>query len=312
MESFWVSFNAVAPLLLMVSLGYYLKEKNLLSGETLTKSNYLCFHLYLPVLLYSNIIHSDVSNLLDFHLFVFVTVAVLVIFAMVAFIVPIFEKDASSKGAIIQGLFRTNYVILGIPLSNAIYGNDGGAIASMVITLVIPLYNILAVFILATYGSGSKKIGDVAFKIIKNPLILASLCAILTLMSPFQIPKFLDSTISSIAKIGASLPIILLGAGLDIKQMKANTKKLAIIVISRLILIPAVAMIICILFEFRGAELTVLLTVFATPSAISSAIMAEQMQCNGELAGEIVVTTSVFSFLSIFMWVFLLNFFGYM
>ena len=61
----------------------------------------------------------------------------------------------SSRGALIQSLFRSNYVILGVPLSYAIYGEQGSAIASMLIALVIPMYNVLAVIILAIHGTQS-------------------------------------------------------------------------------------------------------------------------------------------------------------
>ena len=71
MESFWVSFNAVAPLLLLVALGFYLNQKGLLAGEVLATINYLCFHLFLPFLLYTNIIHNDVKKLLNPRLFFF-------------------------------------------------------------------------------------------------------------------------------------------------------------------------------------------------------------------------------------------------
>lgn len=311
MESFWVSFNAVAPLLLLVALGFYLNQKGLLAGEVLSTINYLCFHLFLPFLLYANIIHNDVKKLLNPRLFFFVGGMVLFIFIITSLFIPLVEKDSGSRGALIQSLFRSNYVILGVPLSYAIYGEQGSAIASMLIALVIPMYNVLAVIILAIYGTQNddEKKENILIKIAKNPLIKGCFFGILTLLLPFEIPKFLDTTVSNIAKIGSVLPIILLGSALNLKGMKKNVLKLSLAVFGKLIIIPAIAIPISILFGFRGAELTVILTVFATPPSVSSGIMAEQMNCNGELASEIIVLASIFSFLSIFLWVFFLSYY---
>lgn len=64
---------------------------------------------------------------------------------------------------------------------------------------------------------------------------------------------------------------------------------------------------ICIMFGYRGVELSTLMVIFATPTAISSFTMAQQMDSDSDLAGQIVVFTSVFCILTVFMWIFILK-----
>ncbi len=45
------------------------------------------------------------------------------------------------------------------------------------------------------------------------------------------------------------------------------------------------------MFGYRGVELTTLMIIFAAPTAISSFTMAQQMDSDSELAGQIVVFT---------------------
>ena len=62
----------------------------------------------------------------------------------------------------------------------------------------------------------------------------------------------------------------------------------------------------------RGDVLIALLAVFGSPTAVSSAPMAQAMGGNGELAGEIVAITSVCSIVSVFLLVFALSRFGFL
>ena len=53
-----------------------------------------------------------------------------------------------------------------------------------------------------------------------------------------------------------------------------------------------------------------LLGVFASPTAVNSFTMAQQMGGDAELAGDIVVVTSAVSMLTMFLWVFLFKSLG--
>ena len=50
---------------------------------------------------------------------------------------------------------------------------------------------------------------------------------------------------------------------------------------------------------------------FAAPGAVSSFTMAEQMGADGDLAGQIVVFTSLFSIITMFFWIFINKQLGY-
>jgi predicted permease len=69
-------------------------------------------------------------------------------------------------------------------------------------------------------------------------------------------------------------------------------------------------MLVFIRMGFRAIDLSVLLCIFASPTAVSSYIMAGNMGCDGELSGQIVVLTTVGSILSIFLFVFALRTIG--
>ena len=60
----------------------------------------------------------------------------------------------------------------------------------------------------------------------------------------------------------------------------------------------------------RGVELFLILAVYATPVATASYPMAQNMGGDGELAGQMVVISTVASVGTLFLWIFLLNSIG--
>ncbi len=58
---------------------------------------------------------------------------------------------------------------------------------------------------------------------------------------------------------------------------------------------------------FRDVELLGLMLIFASPTAISSFTMAQKMDADSDLAAQIVVFTSAFCILTVFLWIFLLK-----
>jgi predicted permease len=58
---------------------------------------------------------------------------------------------------------------------------------------------------------------------------------------------------------------------------------------------------------YRGIELIALAAMFTAPTAVSSYTMAEIMDANGQLAAQSIVFTSIFSFATIFITIYLIK-----
>ena len=76
-------------------------------------------------------------------------------------------------------------------------------------------------------------------------------------------------------------------------------------------IVPVIGLAVGILLGYRDVELVGLLAVFASPTAVASGPMAQAMGGNGQLAGEIIATTSAGCIVSIFLLILFLRGFGY-
>jgi predicted permease len=207
----------------------------------------------------------------------------------------------------IQGVFRSNLVLFGIPIAASVYGEDRIGIVSLLAAFIVPLYNILAVIVLEYYRGGNVNYRKVILNIIKNPLIIASAIAFILLMLRIQIPEILLSPLSSLSKVATPLAFIVLGGTFQFKRIRTNLKYLSVVVLGKLLLFPLAVFTAAIALGFRGEALVALIGVTASPTAVSSFTMAVEMDADGELAGQIVIFTSIISIITIFLFVFLLK-----
>ena len=84
-------------------------------------------------------------------------------------------------------------------------------------------------------------------------------------------------------------------------------KQLLTVVSGRLIFCPLVMVVIGALLGLRNETLVPILILFGAPTAVSSFTMAQSMDGDGDLAASIVVFTSAFAILTIFLWIFILK-----
>ncbi len=307
MENLILSLNVVLPLFLTMALGYFLKLIRMFDKSLLDSMNNLVFKAFLPVLLFSNIYKTNLDGALNTKLIIFAFFAVIGIFLIVTLLVPLMEKDNRKRGVMIQGMFRSNFVIFGLTVASAMYDESTVGIIAILVGIIIPTFNVLAVVCLEMFRGGKLNFKQLTKGVITNPLIIASVIGICFLYSGFKLPTAIENSINDIAKIATPLSLILLGGSFAFKDVKKYLKPMLITVIGRLAVVPGIIIPISVWAGFRGIDLLGLLLIFASPTAVSSFTMAQKMDGDSDLAAQIVVFTSAFSVLSVFLWIFTLK-----
>ena len=311
MSSFFIALNAVLPLFLMMAVGYVIRLTGLMNDVTTRQVNRTIFMVFLPLMVFINIYDSGDAASLRNSLLIFAVAGVLAEFLIALVLVLLTEQDNARRGVMLQGMFRSNFVLFGIPLSMALFGSSAAGTASLLIAVVIPLFNVLAVLALEMFNGQRPNLWQVLLGIITNPLILASLAAVLCNYFHIRLPDVVHSTASTLGGIATPLAFVVLGASLSFGETGRCAKSMLMTLLVKLILFPAALIAAAILFGFRGAELAVLLTVFGSPIAVSSFTMAQQMGGDDQLAGQLVVFSSVLSTGTMFLFIWGLTYWGF-
>lgn len=307
MDSLLLSVKAVTPIFLLMLLGYGLKQWKIATKDQFNAINRLIFKIFLPILLFYNIYKTDLGSIFDGKLVLFTVITVLIVFGIGYGLVFLFTKENPKRGVMLQAFFRSNFAILGIPLVNYICGDSAGGLSALMVAIIVPLFNILAVITLERFRDGKVQIGQLLKGIVTNPLVIACLLGAIFLLLDIKLPSLIEATVSDAASIASPLAIVVLGASFNFASIKTCAKELIITVCTRLLVVPALAITAAILLGFRGEALVCLMVAFGAPAAVSSFSMAQQMGGDEELAAQIVVFSSALCLFSLFGWIYLLS-----
>ncbi|AVQ23691.1 transporter, auxin efflux carrier (AEC) family protein [Fusobacterium nucleatum subsp. nucleatum ATCC 23726] len=310
MENFLLAFNVVFPIFLIMMLGVILKRKNMVDEKSLNVMNSLIFRLFMPTLLFFNIYNmGDLSTLsfdnLKLLAYAFISILIVLLLAWLIYMPNV--KDRKKLSVLIQGVYRGNFVLFGLAIADSLYGKESLGTVSLLTAIVIPTFNVIAVILLEYYSGNEVNKIKLIKQVFKNPLIIATLTAIVFLVLKINIPKPVYKAIGDISKIATPLAFLVLGAGLKFGNILKNLKYLISVNILRLIGNPLITVGLGKLLGFQGIELVALLSMSACPTAVVSYTMAKEMNADGDLAGEIVATTSMLSIFTIFCWVLMLK-----
>ncbi|SDP76366.1 hypothetical protein SAMN05216366_1517 [Selenomonas ruminantium] len=310
MNNFWVAVGAVVPLFTLLFMGLVIKRLRLMTETELEHTNRMVFKLFFFCMMFYNIYVTDLAHTVRPKLMLFGGLGVLAVCFLATALVCWGDKDNRHRGAMIQAIFRSNFVLFGIPIVGNIFGDSALAIPTMMIAVIVPIYNVLAVFILETFRGGSFALGKILLGILKNPMIMGAIIAVILRLIDFPVPKPVLKGIGQVAAATTPVALIILGASFKGGSFHEHLPQLVTCVAARLVLVPAILLSLAIYLGFRDIELVTLLAVFASPCAVASFAMAQQMGSDADLAGNCVVYTTGLSCLTIFCWVFLLKTLG--
>lgn len=322
---FITALNAVTPVVLLILLGYLLKQSGFLSSDFVKTGNNLVFNVCLPCMLFINVYDINGFSSINWDIVIYCVAMLLVVFALGYFSAVLVTKVPERRGVIWQCTFRSNFAIIGLSLAGALGGEGAVAVAAIVSSFTVPLFNILAVIALSSFvKSGSEKknnFRNILGNIVRNPLIIAvALGLICLLIREMQIMHFgsavftlkqqgklLYTTLNNLKAIASPFALLVLGGQFEFSAVKGLLKEIATGTLWRIVLAPLLGIGGAILLSGSIGilscgvnEYPALIAMFGSPVAVSSAVMAGSMGGDEQLATQLVVWTSLLSILTIF------------
>ena len=325
-ETFRYALQAVLPILLLIAVGYFVGRVGPWDRKFYKSLNKLGFCLFMPLNLFCNIYEIESLSQVNWPL-VLVVLAGICLCLVLGVLAASILRQKDQRGVMVQATFRSNQAILGLPVAQALGGDAAMAFASVVSGLAVPFFNVLAVLVLVFYSGNRERrptFGSMVKKIVTNPLIIGSAVAVVfvALRQFGVVPAWLlrdrmpsvYKVIRDLAKMTSPIMLFVLGTGLDFKASGKLLPQITMGVILRLIVSPVLVIGLCLLFRkplhVTTVEIPSLVAVFASPVAVSSAVMVQEIGGDDQLASQLVVWTNAISMLTIFCVVFVLRAMG--
>ena len=163
MESFVFALNAVLPLIAMAFIGYLLVRIGFLPDGVSKLLNKMVFRIFLPCMLFYNVYKIDSLAGISLGYVAYAVAAVLIVFALAIPIAMCITKDGTRRGVVMQAMFRSNFALIGIPLSvmGIMRGED---ILNMTGSLLMDLTSFITLVIMLMALGRLKKLNGTAAK----------------------------------------------------------------------------------------------------------------------------------------------------
>lgn len=312
LSNFLFSLNVVMPLFLCCVVGHIARRLKLVTEAFVSECSHVVFYIAIPANIFLSISGADLSESFSLPLLLYLFGVILALSLGLSWIVPKIVKDRPIAATVTIAMFRGNFAMLGIPLAISLMGTDGAVPTMVMIPFATVFYTVITVVILVLMGNdrtGSlwDAVKNSMKEVVKNPLVIASLASILLAVLKLPLPTFVESTIDRFADMCTGLALFMLGAQLNVKEVKGRLKFTIPVSIMRLIVIPIAVIGLAALLGFRDGELACVLIFFAAPTAVNCYILADRMGGDGKLAGDIVLATSCFSTVTLTIGIFLLK-----
>lgn len=295
-----IALSVTAPIFLIIILGIYLNHIKLINQDFIHTSSRLIFNVGLPVLLFINTATQDFDRLINISHIALLLATTFVMFVFSTLTASKFTHAKQDRGVFVQGAFRGNLIIVGLALSAIAYPEQGIAIATLPMAIIIIVYNLLSIYTLnaSLHNQGfslKKNIHD----IIRNPLIIGISTGLLVNFFKLPTPSVLIQTGHYLSQMILPLALLAIGGSLNFLQLRQNMYPATIASLWKVILSPVVLILLVLIFPIEPDATGVLFFLVASPTASASFIMVKAMKGNSDLAAKIIIASTSMSLFTI-------------
>ena len=293
--------NNLFPVFALLLFGHLLKRAGLTHDAFLKTSDKLIYFILFPLLLFWKIGAAS-DRIGDPGLYKAAICAVVSVYILSSMYIKIFRVGAFQAGSFSQSCYRFNTYI-GMTVVISALGEEGARQFSILIGLIIPLINILAVSTLTWFAkdkvSLQKRVVLTAKALLTNPLIIGCLAGIAYWKMIGGFPVFVDNTFRLTSYVTLPLALLSIGGALTLSGIKNHFKLSFVACVFKLIILPLAGFILLKLFDTGGISFKVGMIYFTLPTSTALYILSAQLSSDTQLASAAIALSTILSFFSL-------------
>jgi predicted permease len=285
---FDILIKDILPIFVIMALGYAAGKRGVFSAANAQIFNKLVLTYALPAALFVSIVKANRTMLFDDGKLLIISLVILVSLFLLSYLstYKLFKhtRSEAAVSALITGSPTIGF--LGFAVLSPIYGDT--ASTGLVIAIVSIVVNAVSIPIgmallnagqagTATADGAPVKKGNPVLDALKAPVCWAPILAVILVLCGIRFPAILDPNFELIAKANSGVAVF--AAGLTLSGMKFQLDKEVIYnTCFKLLLMPAVLLIIGLIFKMDPTKLQMMVLAGALPPAFSGIIIGSRYQ----------------------------------
>jgi len=308
---FGFALGVTGPTFFWVLCGALLARVGRLSDHWVRELSLLVFRVGLPLVLFFGAVRVDYRRMMTATYLLAGIVATFAIVALALVYARSRRMAVEDRALFVQAAYRANLGVIGIALCAQAYGEEGLALAALPVAVMTILFNLIAVILLNhAYGREQSPLGFIR-GVLSNPLILGIGAGVVVSLLGIELPALVQRFGAAAAALVLPLALLAIGASLNLRALRSSGLLTLEACIWKLLLAPAVGVVIAVVMGVHGAELAVLFLLLASPAAAASYIMVMAAGGNGALAANIVVVSTLMSAFTLTLGLAILQWWGF-
>lgn len=279
----------------LIAIGYGAAAFKVLRPATGDALSDFVFTIAVPLLLFRIIATASFDNGAPWSLWAAYFTSVLVTWTSAHFIIRAgFGRDARS--GVVAGVTAgfANLVLLGLPFITGVYGEDGLAVLSQLVSvhLAIMMAATVILFEWALKRDGASTESKTMVELLtgflrqlfSNPLIIGILCGSLVRVSGLEIPQVAARVVDSLGGVAGPVALFAMGVSLRGYGIRGQVPQAISIVTLKLMLMPAVALGMALLLDLPELQAKVVVAAASLPAGVNSWLIASNLGTGQRLA----------------------------
>ena len=289
-----IVLEQVGLLFIFMFCGYLFGKSKLVNYEHTKILSVLGIYMFLPCTVF-NAFHTNftLNNLTQYYMLFIVAIILLSVLVCISYFASgLFSKDKYERNVYKYTLIISNYGYMGYALAQGLFGEEG--------LLYIILFALPFSLFTYTFGYCMLTNREITFKRLINPAIISimvgAVFGILNLEIPFVIETFIKKSSNCMAPVSMLLTGITLSE-FNIKELVSD-KKVYIVSVVRLILIPGVVLVILRPFLDESIVRTAVL-LCAMPCGLNTIIFPKLIGASCRLGAKLAFVSNILALVSI-------------
>jgi predicted permease len=294
--------NSLFPVFAIIVLGHILKRFGMTNDRFLSKSDRLIYFVLFPILLFWKIGAAQPAANMNFDYCLAALSAVTVVFVLSILYIKTCKVGNFQAGTFSQSCYRFNSYV-GMALVLSAFGEAGGRYFGILIGIVIPWINVMAVTVLIWF-SGRRlafwKQVQVTFKaVFTNPLFIACVAGFIYSNTLSSFPKPIEDTFSLLSRITIPLALLSIGGTLTLKSLKTYFNLSIVASGFKLLVLPLTGYFMLGFFNVTGLPFNVSMVFFVLPTSTAMYVLSSQLNSDTDLASASIFVSTILSFFSL-------------
>lgn len=274
-----------------MTIGYILQKKFSLDVQTLARLN---IYFVVPAFIFVKLSSTEIALHMFVKVVLFIGLFVFILYVISMGVGRLLRLDPRKKVTFTNSVIFFNSGNYAVPVNDLVFRGDPFAMSIQVIVLMFQNIFIFSYGIFSLQSMSTGKL-QAAFAYFKMPVMYAMLGGLAVNAFSLPVPEFIWVPANYIAN--AMIAIALLTLGAQVAQLKL-TAGLGVVYVSlllRLLVGPLVALGMIFAFGISGITAQALLIASSMPTAVNSAVIAQEYENHPELAAQIVLFSTLAS-----------------